>query len=192
NGDSYVKAVENSLKRKNEPLVYTREEIRRIIDSSINIRQKALLSVAYACGLRLREIPLLKITDADAAKRVLIINGEGSRRTVMLPEKVIRIIDEYKRIYRPGIWLFESWRGQKYSVRSAESCFSRALRRSGISKRGSFRNLRHSFACHMIEAGTDIYLLQRIMGNHTIKPTRNFLRMTGVDISRVKSPIDDI
>lgn len=178
--------------RADAPFAYTRDEIRKIIVSSPDTRQKAIITLVYACGLGLSEAWSLRISDLDYASKTVHIGSGRKERYVMLPDKVIKTLNDYMIIYKPGIWLFESRKGSRYCRRSMEISFRKALVCSGIGIRGSFRSLRHSFASHMLESGTDIYLLQRLMGHSSIRSTRNYLKISSVKIGRVKSPIEDL
>ena len=177
------------------PKVLSKEEMIRLIRSIDNVKHKTMIMLGYGCGLRVSEITGLTPTDVDEDRRLLLIKrGKGKKdRVVSLSPVMIVMIREYKKEYAPEKYLFE---GQKknspYSIRSLESIIKTAKQKAGISKSGSMHMLRHSFATHLIEKGTDVVFIQKLLGHNDIKTTLRYLHVSNKDMLNILSPLEDI
>lgn len=201
-----IKFLYNDLLRKNYDLFYlypkrrehklpeilSRTEIQLLISSFTNIKHKAIISTIYSAGLRLEECLNLKIIDIDSENNIIRVrSGKGNKdRNVLLSDKLIRILRNYYKIYRPTEYLFEGQNGGKYSASSVQSIMRTALKKNNIKKHATPHTLRHSFASHLLESGTDIRIIQEILGHNDIRTTQIYTHISSVNIKSVKSPFD--
>jgi len=167
-------------------------DIKRLFDAVSNPKHLLMLKLCYGMGLRVSEIVNLKITDIDSGNmQVLLENAKGKKdRYVNLPESILEELRAYYKEYKPKKFLFEGQNGGQYSIRSAQNVFKSAMRKAKINKDVGIHALRHSFATHLLENGTDISYIQSLLGHNSIKTT---LRYTGVaqkNVKNVKSPLD--
>jgi len=173
----------------------SKEEIKLILNSPKNIKHKAMLCLLYSCGLRRSEILNLKITHVDSKRKLLIIKqAKGKKdRVVPLSEKIIFQLQEYYKLYRPKIWLFEGqYPGEQYSERSLASVLKQALSIAKIKKPVSLHWLRHSYATHLLENGTDLRYIQEILGHKSSKTTEIYTHVSTKSLQNIKSPFDDL
>lgn len=177
------------------PKVLSKEEIALLLRAIGNFKHKTMLMLGYSCGLRVSEITRLKVTDVDEDRRVLTIRkGKGKKdRVISLSPVMLIMLRDYKAKYKPAEYLFEGQRvGAQYSVRSLESIIHAAKERAGIKKEGSMHMLRHSFATHLLDKGTDVVFIQKLLGHSDIKTTLRYLHVTNKDILNILSPLEDI
>lgn len=180
---------------KHLPSVLSKDEVERIIKVTKNLKHKAIIMLAYSAGLRLNEILRLRAEDFDSSRmQVLVKQSKGHKdRNVILSEKVLSVLRDYWKIYRPITYLFESYiPGRPYSERSVQNLFNRSVERAGITKPVSFHTLRHSFATHLVEDGVDVIIIQRLLGHSNLKTTSVYLHLQNYDINQVKSPLDNL
>ena len=176
------------------PSVFSENEITRIVSSIPNLKHKAIVLTAYAAGLRVSEIIDLKIIDIDSERMVINIrSGKGKKdRIVMLSPVLLAILRIYYLQYRPKKFLFEGQGGGQYSKRSINNFISLAKERSRIKKDGSTHALRHSFATHLMEAGTNLRLIQELLGHADIKTTLRYTHVSLKHLLTVNSPLDKL
>lgn len=185
----YPKRTEKKL-----PNVFSKIDVKRLIDSCNNIKHKAILSTIYACGLRLSELINLKIPDIDSKRMTVYIKqakGKKDRR-VMLSEKLLILLREYFKEYKPKLYLFEGPHYTQYSTRSVQQILKNSITKSGVRINGSVHTLRHSYATHLLEAGTDIRYIQELLGHNSIRTTQIYTHISNSKISEIKSPLDDL
>jgi len=176
------------------PVVLTKDEVKAILDATENLKHRAMLSGLYSGGLRLSEIVNLKIKDIDSKRMIVSVrNAKGNKdREVMLSEKFLLLLREYYSAYTPNDWLFEGQGGRQYSPRSVQLVFKAALQKSGVKKKASVHTLRHSFATHLLENGTDIRFIQSFLGHRSIRTTQIYTHITNANKANIKSPLDDL
>ena len=179
------------------PQLFTREEIRLIIESAGNLSHKAMFMLAYGSGLRLSEVTGLKVTDIESAqKRILVRHGKGDRdRYALLPQTTLEALREYwlSCSPRPRDWLFEAPKvGGRYLDRTLDDAFRSALRKSGVKKQGSIHTLRHCFATHLYEDGHNLLALKKLMGHVRIDTTAWYTQLAESDVLKLKSPIESL
>ena len=181
------------------PVVLSPEEVGRLLTSATNIKHKAILSLAYATGLRASEVVSLKLTDIDRERMVIRVEqGKGRKdRYVMLSPNLLGLLREWWRAARkkgwmhPGQpWLFPSYRGQHTSRRQLHRIVRLAAGRAGITKRVGVHTLRHSFATHLLEQKTDIRVIQVLLGHKKLDTTALYTRVAIHTIGQVTSPLD--
>lgn len=181
------------MKKPNSlPNILSIEEIKKIISSITNLKHRAIISTIYSCGLRISEVVNLQIRDIDsAAMTIKIVNAKGkSDRVVMLSGKLLELLREYFKQYKPKIYLFEGQNGEKYSVRSIQQIFYNAVKKVKIRKKVSVHTLRHSFASHLLDNGTDIRFIQELLGHKHLSTTQIYTHINPVSVKKIKSPFD--
>ncbi len=191
--------VINEIKRPrrgmNLPEVFSVAEVERLIRSIKNMKHKAAIALIYACGLRRGELINLKISEIDSRRKILTIKGaKGNKdRIVPLPLSMIELLREYFRQYRPVKWLFEgASESTKYSETSLREAFVRGMKEAGIRKRLTLHSLRHSYATHLLESGTDLRFIQVLLGHKSSKTTEIYTHVSAKAIERIKSPFEDL
>ena len=178
---------------KHLPLIISRDDVLRMIDSTTNIKHKLLLVLLYSSGLRVSEAVKLKLADIDAAKKcVFVRRGKGDKdRIVIASDMFLRLLEEFLPLRkRESEYVFYSDRVDKthISVKTAEKVVENAAAKTGI--RAYCHALRSSFATHLIENGTDVHYVQKLLGHSSIRTTQGYLRVADASLLKVKSPID--
>jgi len=177
------------------PRVLNKDEIAGILRAIKNLKHKTMIMLGYSCGLRVSEITGLKVTDLDEGRRLIFIRrAKGKKdRVVSLSPVMLIMLREYLTRYQPKEFIFEGQHpGKQYSIRSLENIIQEAKIRAGIKKAGSMHMLRHSFATHLLDKGTDVVFIQKLLGHNNIKTTLRYLHVTNKDILTILSPIEDI
>ena len=181
------------MKKPNRlPNILTIDEVKNIINSITNIKHRAIISTIYSCGLRISECVNLKICDIDSsAMTIKIINAKGKNdRIVMLSEKILELLREYFKEYKPLEYLFEGQKGEKYSTRSIQQIFNNVVKKVRIKKKVTVHTLRHSFASHLLDNGTDIRFIQELLGHKHLSTTQIYTHINPVSVKKIKSPFD--
>lgn len=181
-------------KSRELPKVLSQEDVAKIFAQVKNLKHKTILYLIYSAGLRRSELVNLKVSDIQSKRNLILIRqAKGKKdRTTLLSKKALEILRDYYREYKPKEWLFESPDGGHYSVTSVRSIFIRALNASGINKPATLHTLRHSFATHLLESGTDIRYIQDLMGHDSIKTTSKYSHVTKQSKEKIISPLDQI
>lgn len=176
---------------KRLPSVLTHKEVVRILGTFENIKHKWVVALAYGAGLRVSEVVNLKVKDLFFDQDLVIVrNGKGAKdRLTLLPEKLRDALKRYVGQKDPNCFVFESNRGGKLHTRTVQKIFGRALKKAGIVKDATFHSLRHSFATHLIENGTDIRYVQELLGHRSLKTTQIYTQVTKSAIKQIKSPL---
>lgn len=189
-----VLAIPRPKKPSLLPKVIAIQDIAKIISLTTNLKHKTILMLAYGMGLRVSEIVELEITDIDSKRmQVHIRAAKGKKdRYVNLPEAVLPILRAYYVAYTPKKYLLEGQFGNRYSIRSAQQVFKQSLLRAKVNKNASIHSLRHSFATHLLEQGTDISYIQKLLGHNNIRTTLIYAHVGKKDLKGVISPIDKI
>jgi len=181
------------IKRKSSlPDVLSIEEVKQVLDSIDNIKHKAIISLIYSCGLRISECINLKIADIDSKRMLIkIVQGKGKKdRLVQLSPKLLELLRNYYKQYHPKEHLFQGQFKDEYSAKSIQNLLKKALQKCGIAKKITVHSLRHSFATHLIEQGTDIRIVQEILGHKDIRTTQIYTHISSASISKVNNPFD--
>ena len=176
------------------PEVLSKSEVGKLLKQVKNPKHHAILATVYSGGLRVGEVLELRISDVDSARmRIRIRNAKGGKdREVMLSEKLLEELRAYWKTYRPTEYLFEGQKGGQYSARSVQAVLKRAVKAAGFRKRVTVHTLRHSFATHLLEEGTDIRYIQQLLGHKNLATTQLYTHMTGPALERIKSPLDSL
>lgn len=173
------------------PIVLSRSEIARIIESIENPKHKLLIALSYGAGLRVSEGINLKIRDVDLEELTIHIKGaKGNKdRITTLPEKLCVDLKKLISLRDANEYIFASNRGGKLDQRSAQKIFENALHRAGIQKEATFHSLRHSFATHLLENGVDVRYVQELLGHANIRTTQIYTKVTNPMLKNIKSPL---
>ena len=174
------------------PKALNQEEIKKIIEATENIKHKLIIQLSYGMGLRVSEIVNLKIEDIDSVKmKVFIERAKGKKdRYANLPKSILKDLRLYYKEHQPKKFLFEGKYSERYSIRSAQQVFNTAMNKAGIKKTVGIHALRHSYATHLLEYGTDISLIQKLLGHNDIKTTLVYTNVANKQISNIESPLD--
>jgi len=190
-----VEKIERPRREHKLPNVLSKEEVKAILQSPANLKHKAMLSLIYACGLRRSELLQLKPEHIDSKRGLLIIKqGKGKKdRVVPISEKIIEMLRGYYKIFRTKNWLFEGQLiGEQYSEKSLESVLKQSLKKAGINKPVTLHWLRHSYATHLLESGTDLRYIQELLGHKSSKTTEIYTHVSTKSLQKIKSPYDDL
>ena len=191
-----LKKIPRVKAQKILPTVLSKNEVLLILDSLSNIKHRAMLSTIYSAGLRVSEAVALKPEDIDSERMQIRVKcGKGKKeRYTILSETTLKLLREYYRSSKVcGPWLFPGKNpGCALSTRTVQRVFKKALEKSGVRKKASIHTLRHSFATHLLENGTSIRYIQKLLGHTNIKTTTVYLQVTRFDLVKIKSPLDEM
>jgi integrase/recombinase XerD len=180
---------------KSLPNVLSKEEVKALLASLANLKHKAMLSLIYGCGLRSGELLRLKAEHIDSRRLVVIIKqAKGNKdRIAPLSIKFIELLREYFKAYRPKVYLFEGQvAGNPYDARSLQLVLKQAVAKTKIKKPVTLHWLRHSYATHLLEAGTDLRYIQEILGHKSSKTTELYTHVSTKSIQKITSPFDTL
>ena len=179
------------------PKTFNQDEIAAIINSLKNRKHKVMLMLAYSAGLRISEVVSLKTYEIDSKRMTILISqAKGKKdRMVSLSPVLLVMLREYALEYKPDRkgYLFEgSIKGTAYSTRSLQEVIQFAKKKAGVVKPGSIHALRHSFATHLVDKGTDVTMIQKLLGHNDLKTTLRYLHTSNKDLLKIISPLDDL
>lgn len=189
-----LQKLQRPFKEHRLPEVLSKEDVQKIISATNNIKHKALLSLTYACGLRRGEVLNLKLKDLDSQRKLIrIAQSKGKKdRYVTFGTKIRTLLTEYYKEFKPKIYLFEGQYEQKYGESSFAQVLQQAAKKAGIKKEVTLHTLRHSFATHLLEAGTDIRYIQELLGHNSPNTTMIYTHVSSKKLSEINSPFDDL
>jgi site-specific recombinase XerD len=181
-------------RKKTLPVVLDLSEVEALFAVTENIKHKAILMIIYSSGLRISEAANLKITDIDSKRMMVRVQqGKGSKdRYTILSQTALEQLRQYWRQYRPKEWLFEGSNDTHLSITSIWQIFHDAKKRAGITKPVSPHSLRHSFATHLVEAGTSLHHVQLLLGHRSPTTTTVYLHVSRLNLAQVTSPLDKV
>lgn len=177
------------------PNVLSKEEVKLILNAHSNIKHKMMLSLIYSCGLRCGELLALKPVHIDSKRNIVLLkNSKGKKdRVTPLSPKILEMLRDYFKLFKPDIYLFEGQCiGEPYSEKSLQSVLKQALQKTGITKPVTLHWLRHSYATHLLESGTDLRYIQELLGHNSSKTTEIYTHVSTKSIQQIKSPFDDL
>ena len=180
---------------KKLPAVLSPEEVKSIFDVTENLKHKAILMTIYSAGLRVSEVCNLKITDIDSKNmQILIKEGKGKKdRYSLLSKANLEILREYWKRYQPNEYLFSgNGRTDAITPRSVQKMLRKSIQKTRITKNATVHTLRHSFATHLLDNGTDICYIQKLLGHSRITTTTIYLHLRRMDLLNIKSPLDTL
>jgi integrase/recombinase XerD len=175
--------------------VLSKHEVELLLRNAGNLKHRTMLSLIYCCGLRRSELLALRPEHIDSDRGMLIVKMAKGRkdRVVPLPGKMIAQLRAYWKEYRPEIWLFEGQeKGTAYSEKSIQLVMKQALSRARIRKPATLHWLRHSYATHLLEAGTDVRYIQELLGHSSSKTTEIYTHVSQRKIMEIRSPLEDL
>lgn len=178
------------------PEILSREEVSRILEAPPLPRHRFLLATAYAAGLRVSEVIALKFADVDRDRKTLRVEqGKGRKdRYLPLSPRWLAQLDVHAASLSPrSIWIFPSRKGSRpIDITVAQKIYTMAKLRAGIAKHGGIHALRHAFATHLIESGTDVMTVQRLLGHRDVTTTMRYFHLSQGRLAVVRSPLDDL
>lgn len=188
----YYDGITRAKEYKTLPEVLSRNEISRILSCLPNLKHHCMISLIYSAGLRRSELLNLTPKDIISERMLVRIMGKGKKcRYSLLSEKVLNELRTYYKEYRPKKWLFEGdTSGEQYSASALVKILKEAAERAGIKHRVHVHMLRHSFATHLLEQGTDLRIIQELLGHNDIKTTNIYLHVTSAHKSSIPNPLD--
>lgn len=175
------------------PIVLSQKELVRLLDATESLRDRALLMVTYASGLRVSEVVHLRVEDIDSERMIIHVRqGKGSKdRLVPLSPSLLKVLRKWWRVSKPRTWLFPGEdREQPLSMRTLRNIVRRTAKRAKLKKRVTPHTLRHSFATHLLEMGTDVRTVQALLGHARLSSTMQYNHVVRHIVTAAKSPLD--
>jgi len=180
---------------KDLPVVLSKEEVKKLLEVTINLKHRTAFSLAYSSGMRLGEICQVKPRDIDSdRKQIRIFNGKGSKtRYTILSPLLLPLLREYWSRYKPQTYLFEGIKkGVPISDGTLQKAFSLNLAKTGIKKKACFHTLRHSFATHLLEQGVNLRIIQDLLGHRSLKTTAIYTHLVNFSPDQITSPFENL
>ena len=177
------------------PLILSREEVRALLEAAHRVRHHTMLALLYGCGLRVSEVTQLKVNDIDASRGVMWVRqGKGRRdRQALLPPKLLELLRAYWRTERPTDWLFPATnRTRPIAPKVVFLACRNAARVAGIVKPVHPHSLRHAFATHLLEGGTNLRTIQILLGHANLETTARYLQVADIAVRSTLSPLDSL
>ncbi|MCL2411847.1 MAG: site-specific integrase [Treponema sp.] len=177
------------------PQILSKEEIAKIFGIEKNPKHRLLMMLVYSSGLRVSEVVTLKKEHIDLSRQVIFVNqGKGRKdRMTLLSEKAAQFLEEYYDFFSIEKWLFPGQNPTEHlTIRSAQHIFDKAVRNAGITKKVTIHGLRHTFATHLLESGTDIRYIQTLLGHSSLRTTERYTHVAKRNVLKIKSPLDTI
>jgi site-specific recombinase XerD len=191
--------VDRPIREKILPEVLSEEEVSAILKVTENLKHRAILMTIYSAGLRIGELVKLKVKDIDSKRmQIRIEQGKGKKdRYSILSQRTLEILRQYVKQENPFEYLFEGQgstieRPLPYSARSIQALLKQSLKKTGIKKKVTVHTLRHSFATHLLENGTDLRYIQALLGHESPKTTQIYTHITTKGFDQIKSPLDKL
>ena len=187
--------IQRPRREQRLPNVLSKQEVKAILEAPTNLKHRAMLSLIYACGLRRSELLNLSLSDVLSDRNVLFIRQSKGKKDRVIPisNKIIEMLRTYYKACKPKVWLFEGQNvGERYSERSLQLVLKQALKKAGNSKPVSLHWLRHSYATHLLESGTDLRYIQELLGHNSSKTTEIYTHVTTKSLQQIRSPFDEL
>jgi integrase/recombinase XerD len=184
-----IEKIHRPKSEKKLPNVLSKEEVKLILEVHSNLKHKTMLSLIYSCGLRCGELLALKPIHIDSTRNIVLIkNAKGKKdRIVPLSPKILQMLRDYYKIYKPTNYLFEGQTaGTPYDERSLQQVVKQAIKKVGITKPVTLHWLRHSYATHLLESGTDLRYIQELLGHNSSKTTKIYTHVSTKSIQQIK------
>lgn len=188
------KYIEYCKRTRRLPIVLSVDEVQRMFNACANVKHKTIMALMYSTGLRVGEVISLKIANIDSSRMVInILDAKGGKdRQVMLNQNLLELLRAYFKQYRPKEYLFNGQNSLQYSQRSIAQFLKFYADKAGLGKRVYPHLMRHCSFTHLVEAGTDINLIQRLAGHSSVKTTGLYLHISNNLISSIQSPLNQI
>ncbi len=194
-GDAHrVKFIERPRSERKLPNVLSEAEVTSILRSVDNLKHQCILMLIYSAGLRLGELISLKRSNIIPERHQIVVRGgKGKKdRITVLSPKVLERLDLYLAEYRPKVFLFEGQSGGAYSATSVQAIFKQAKAKARITAPATVHSLRHSFATHLLEKGTDLRYIQTLLGHSSSKTTEIYTHVSTKALGKIRSPLEDL
>ncbi|MBI2436727.1 MAG: tyrosine-type recombinase/integrase [Candidatus Magasanikbacteria bacterium] len=192
-GRSFFVHTKRPKKEKKIPIILSKEEIKCMIEITTNPKHKTMIQILYGAGMRVSELTHLKMSDIDFDRNMIhIVRGKGAKdRLVQLPKTVVPILLRQKRLKKDSDFLFTNGcRGGKLTETTIQKVVSHVAKNAGIAKHISPHTLRHSFATHLLENGTDIRYIQALLGHAKLETTQIYTHVATQNLQKITSPLD--
>jgi len=190
-----VDFIQRPRREKRLPNVLSKNEVKSILEAPTNLKHRAMLSLIYACGLRRSELLNLTLKDILSDRNLLFIRqSKGKKdRVVPISIKLIEMLRDYYKAFKPKTWLFEGqFPNTKYSEKSLENVLKQSITKAKITKKVSLHWLRHSYATHLLESGTDLRYIQELLGHSSSRTTELYTHVSTRNLQQIRSPFDDL
>ena len=193
-GGRAVYIVDRPRGEEKLPVVLSEREMLALLEHTGNLKHKCILYVLYSAGLRMSEVLALKPSDLDPDRGLINVRGakHNKDRVTLLSKVTFELIRRYMVAYHPREWLFEGAGGKPYSARSVNAIIKRSAKKAGITKNVSAHKLRHSFATHLLEQGTDLRYIQSLLGHGSSRTTERYTHVTTRGLDKIVSPLDNL
>jgi site-specific recombinase XerD len=190
----FFEDIPRPKKKSSLPKVLDKSDIVKIFAQVKNLKHLLMLKLCYGMGLRVSEIVNLRIAGIDSKRMLVHLEAAKGKkdRYVGLPSSILDDLRNYYKTYHPEIYLFEGQYGGQYSVRSVQAVFRNAMQKAKINKSVGIHGLRHSYATHLLECGTDMVFIQKLLGHKDIKTTEIYAKVSNRQLGNIKSPLDDL
>lgn len=195
-----LKSIETELVHRPKrpkllPNVLSKEEVRELLEKTSNLKHKTMLSLIYACGLRCGELLRLKLENIDTKRNLLIIKQSKGRKDRITPlsAKTLNLLNEYYKTYKPKFYVFEGQTGETmFDERSLQLALKSNLLKTNIKKPVTLHWLRHSYATHLLENGTDLRYIQELLGHNSSRTTEIYTHVSTKSLQKITSPFDSL
>lgn len=194
NSSLNIKDIYRPKRSKRLPNILSKADVQTMINNTHNHKHKCMLALIYSGGLRMGELLKMKLKEIDSKRMLIVIKAaKGNKdRVVPLSETLLEMLREYYKIYKPKVYLFEGQAGGKYSPRSLQKVLKNSLHFAGIKIDASLHTLRHSYATHLLEGGTDLRYIQELLGHKSSKTTEIYTHVSTKHLSKIISPLDTL
>ena len=184
--------IERPRKDKKLPIVLSKDNVKKIIEHTNNIKHRCIVSLLYSAGLRRSELLNLKLSDIDSSRMLVFIkDAKGNKdRYTLLSTNILNDLRLYYKEWKPTTYLFEGQKNEQYSAASVGKIVTEAAIKAGIKKRVSPHTLRHSFATHLLESGTDLRYIQLLLGHSSTKTTEIYTHVAKSSFDSIINPLD--
>jgi len=188
----FFEEIPRPKKKSSLPKVFSKSDIAKIFSKVENPKHLLMLKLCYGMGLRVSEIVNLKVSNIDSSRMLVHIEGAKGKkdRYVPLPQSILGDLRNYYKTCRPEKYLFEGQYSGQYAIRSVQIAFQNAMKKAKINKTVGIHGLRHSYATHLLEYGTDMTFIQKLLGHKDIKTTAIYAKVSNRQLGNVKSPLD--
>ncbi|HYE12521.1 MAG TPA: site-specific tyrosine recombinase/integron integrase [Patescibacteria group bacterium] len=190
-----MEGIPRTKRQKKLPIILSKDEVKRLFNVTTNLKHRTILATIYSAGLRVSEAANLKLKDIDSSNmQIRVEQGKGSKdRYTILSDKNLELLRQYYKLHRPTTWLFPGQSIEEpVTSRTIQRVFEISKQKAGINKDVTVHSLRHSFATHLLEAGTDIFHIQLLLGHSSVKTTSIYIHLTSKNLMNLKSPLDTI
>ena len=190
-----IESIHRPRREHKLPNVLSKEEVKAIINAPTNLKHRMMLSLIYACGLRRSELLNLTLKDIHSERNLLIIRQSKGKKDRVTPigDKLIESLREYYKLFKPITWLFEGQNiGVQYSEKSLQNVLKQSLAKANITKPVTLHWLRHSYATHLLESGTDLRFIQELLGHSSSKTTEIYTHVSTKSLQKIISPFDTL